>query len=312
MSIRSQSLIPPRNLPSPHQLAQGLAVAEQGLPRLELLLCSRSGLRFLPITTAISPCLSPPCHPTNLMPTPRSRHLQGLRQRIPYALKFTVGGAGIQTPGQPDPCPSALEGGRDAAAGWTEGWMKNGWMHMGQTRNAQRSGPRNVCPWPTPAGAPRLLHHSLPEEAGRRLTGLELLQLLAKAVVAGLQVVGLRVHSIHALLQLGPLLLLLRSPVPPRCGARSPRPPPSAGVGARRWARLRRDHKAARGVGDGEGAGLAHLMISSCKCSSSEFCSLMKLNSREVPAPPLGASGRDKRQETAQAKTNTGGRGQKA
>ena len=62
--------------------------------------------------------------------------------------------------------------------------------------------------------APRLLiTASQKKKPGLGLTGLELLQLLAKIVVAGLQVVGLRVHIVHALLQLCPLLLLLRSPV---------------------------------------------------------------------------------------------------
>lgn len=39
------------------------------------------------------------CQPTNLMPTPRSRHLQGGSDRGYHTLKFTVGGAGIQTQG---------------------------------------------------------------------------------------------------------------------------------------------------------------------------------------------------------------------
>lgn len=90
--------------------------------------------------------------------------------------------------------------------------MKNGWMHMGQTRECTKRSSECLSV-ANPRRAPRLLITASRRKPGRRLTGLELLQLLAKAVVAGLQVVGLRVHIVHALLQLGPLLLLLRSPV---------------------------------------------------------------------------------------------------
>lgn len=90
--------------------------------------------------------------------------------------------------------------------------MKNGWMHMGQTRECTKWSSECLSV-ANPSRAPRLLITASRRKPGRRLTGLELLQLLAKPVVAGLQVVGLRVHIVHALLQLGPLLLLLRSPV---------------------------------------------------------------------------------------------------
>lgn len=55
-------------------------------------------------------------------------------------------------------------------------------------------------------------------------------------------------------------------------------------------------------------------LISSCKCSSSEFCSLMKLNSAKFRSSTGGQWGKAGSGETrdAHAETNTGGRGQKA
>ena len=55
-------------------------------------------------------------------------------------------------------------------------------------------------------------------------------------------------------------------------------------------------------------------LISSCKCSSSEFCSLMKLNSAKFRSSTGGQWGKAGSGETrdTHAETNTGGRGQKA
>lgn len=165
-----------------------------------------------------------------------------------------------------------------------------------------------------PGRAPRLLITASQKKPGPGLTGLELLQLPAKIMVAGLQVVGLRVHIVHALLQLGPLLLLLRSPVllaaaPAHQGLLHLR-----GQGRDAGPSSRGDTMRSEESGMGRGRVLPTSLISSCKCSSSEFCSLMKLNSAKFRSSTGGQWGKAGSGETrdAQAETHTGGRGQKA
>lgn len=91
----------------------------------------------------------------------------------------------------------------------------NGWIWDGPTSKCTlQSHPTECLQVASPGLGPPRAHCILPdEEVGRGLTGLEFLQLAPKDLEAGLQALGLCVHLVHALLQLGPLLLLQRAPV---------------------------------------------------------------------------------------------------
>lgn len=165
----------------------------------------------------------------------------------------------------------------------------DGWIPDGQTSQRTKT-LWNVSPWPAPAGPTGwLMTSSHMKKLGQALTGLELLQLPPEVTEAGLHPDGLGVHLVRALLQVLPLLLLLRAHVilagararqgllhlPIGAGAHCPGQLGEGGSGGqRRWGTGERR-------GRGGGASLTSL-ISSCRCSSSEFCSLMKVNSAKL------------------------------
>lgn len=178
----------------------------------------------------------------------------------------------------------------------------DGRMDMGQTTRECTEWSAECLRVAGPGRALRLLIASFQmKKPGRVLTGLELLQLPAKVLEAGLQVLGLRVHLVHALLQLGQLLLLPRATVllaaaPALQGllhlqGQGRDAGPSSGGGANLG-----------GGGEGEGRVSLTSLISSCRRSSSEFCSLMKLNSAKFRSSTGGESGKAGSRETETSK----------
>lgn len=124
-------------------------------------------------------------------------------------------------------------------------------MDRGKTDKAVHKAVRIMPPHGPPWAGSATAHRILPEEeAERLLTGLERLQLPAKVLEAGLQVLGLRVHFVHALLQLSPLLLLLSAPVLLAAAPAHQGLLHLPSIGAPHWAQLRRGREG----GDVEGA----------------------------------------------------------